>query len=71
MTEKYLIKNTTRKQREDIVKNSIMICGDVCDGCAGCEGLGMGSWADIYAPYIEGKKELHEINRDIHGGIVK
>ncbi len=61
--EKYLIKNTTRARREEIVRMSLG--GDVCSGCAGCEGVGCGNVLEMYKDYIEGKKELSEINRNI------
>ena len=61
--EKYLIKNTTRARREEIVRMSLG--GDVCSGCAGCEGVGCGNVLEMYEDYIEGKKELSEINRNI------
>ena len=61
--EKYLIKNTTRARREEIVR--MPLGGDVCSGCAGCEGVGCGNVLEMYKDYIEGKKELSEINRNI------
>ena len=61
--EKYLIKNTTRARREEIVRMSLG--GDVCYSCAGCEGVGCGNALEMYKDYIEGKKELSEINRNI------
>ena len=61
--EKYLIKNTTRARREEIVRMSLG--GDVGSGCAGCEGVGCGNALEMYKDYIEGKKELSEINRNI------
>ena len=61
--EKYLIKNTTRAEREEIIRRSLG--GDVCSGCAGCEGVGCGNVLEMYKDYIEGKKELSEINRNI------
>lgn len=36
--EKYLIKNTTRAQREAIVRKSLG--GEGCNGCSGCDGIG-------------------------------
>ena len=51
----YLIKDTTREERERIVAESIGNIGGSCDGCAA--GL-----ADMYQDYVDGKKELKEIN---------
>ena len=51
----YLIKDTTREERERIVAESLGNISATCDGCAA--GL-----ADIYQDYIDGKRELKEIN---------
>lgn len=61
--EKYLIKNTTREQREQIVKESLGYSGIGCDDCK--EGY------DMYIPYIEGKKELREITMEYQARYVK
>lgn len=52
-----LIKDTTREERERIVAESIGNINGSCDGCA--SGL-----AEMYQDYIEGKKELREINME-------
>lgn len=51
----YLIKDTSREERERIVAESIGNIDGACDGCAA--GL-----ANMYQDYIDGKKELREIN---------
>jgi hypothetical protein len=51
----YLIKDTTKEERERIVAESIGNINGACDGCAA--GL-----ADMYQDYIDGKRELREIN---------
>lgn len=51
----YLIKDTTREERERIVAESIGNINGSCDGCAA--GL-----AEMYQDYIDGKRELKEIN---------
>lgn len=53
----YLIKDTTREEREKIVAESIGNISGFCDGCSA-------GVIDMYQPYIDGKKELREINRD-------
>lgn len=53
----YLIKDTTREEREQIVAESIGNISGLCDGCS----AGVN---DMYQPYIDGRKELREINRD-------
>ena len=55
-----LIKDTTKKEREDIIKNS-MDCGGGCENCSSCW-LGGGSPWDIYQDYIDGKREIKDIN---------
>ena len=50
-----LIKDTTREEREQIVNESIGNIAGSCDGCAA--GI-----LDMYDDYIEGRKELKEIN---------
>ena len=57
-----LIKDTTKEEREAIVKNS-MDCGGGCENCSSCW-LGGGSPWDIYQDYIDGKREIREINAE-------
>ena len=52
-----LIKDTTREEREKIVAESIGNISGSCDGC-------MAGLADMYQAYIEGKKEIREINME-------
>ena len=57
-----LIKDTTREERERIVAKALAVCGGSCDFCSGCDNLGGGRIDEIYRPYIEGEKEIAEIN---------
>lgn len=50
----YLIKDTTREEREQIVKDSLSF-GDI-----GCEEADDGY--EFYLPYIEGEVELRDLN---------
>ena len=50
-----LIKDTTREERERIVAESIGNISGSCDGC-------MAGLAEMYQEYIDGKKEIREIN---------
>ena len=52
-----LVKDTTREERERIVADSIGNINGSCDGCAA--GL-----ADMYQDYIDGKKEIRDINME-------
>ena len=55
-----LIKDTTREEREEIIKSSLD-CGSGCENCSSCW-LGGGSPWGIYQDYTDGKREISEIN---------
>ena len=52
-----LIADTTREEREQIVAESVGNIDGACDGCS--PGL-----IKMYQDYIEGKKELREVNME-------
>lgn len=52
-----LIKDTTKEERERIVAESIGNINGSCDGC-------MSGLADMYQDYIDGKKEIKDINME-------
>ena len=56
-----LIKDTTREQREQIVRDSL---GDEYDVGCGYESTGID-----YQLYIDGKKELRELNEEARCGV--
>lgn len=58
-----LIQDTTREERERIVRESIGYMESACDGCSA--GL-----TDMYQDYIDGKKELREINMEFNARYV-
>ena len=60
----YLIKDTTRAEREQIVAESLGNIEATCDGC-------MSGLAEMYKEYSEGKKELREINMEFNARYVK
>ena len=60
---KILISETTKEERERIVADSIGNVNGSCDGCAA--GL-----ADMYQDYIDGKKELRDINMEFRASYV-
>ncbi|MFT8890045.1 MAG: hypothetical protein ABF904_14750 [Ethanoligenens sp.] len=66
MLKQYLIKNTTREQREEIVRKSLSCGGGGCENCSACGVYGAGDPYDMYLPYIEGKKELADISREFN-----
>ena len=39
--------------------------------CSGCNNLGGGRVNQIYQPYIEGEKEISEINAEFNNGLVR
>ena len=50
-----LIKDTTKEEREKIVAESIGYIDGSCDGC-------MAGLAEMYQDYIDGKREIKDIN---------
>lgn len=60
----YLISETTREEREQIVAESLGNIEANCDGC-------MAGLAEMYQDYIDGKKELREINMEFNARYVK
>lgn len=60
----YLISETTKEEREKIVADSLGNIEANCDGC-------MAGLAEMYQDYIDGKKELREINMEFNARYVK
>lgn len=60
----YLISETTKEEREQIVTESLGNIEANCDGC-------MTGLAELYQDYIDGKKELREINMEFNAGFIK
>lgn len=58
-----LIKDTTREEREEIIRGALNFCGDGCENCSSCA-LGGGDPYEMYQPYIDGIKEISEINAE-------
>ena len=61
MSKSIRIADTTREEREQIVAESIGNISGLCDGCS----PGM---IEMYQDYIDGKKELREINAEFRAG---
>ena len=59
----YLIKDTTKEEREQIVAESLGNISASCDGCS----LGI---IEMYQDYIDGRKELRDINMEFHARYV-
>ena len=56
-----LIADTTREERERIVAESLGNISGACDGC-------MAGLAEMYQDYIDGKREIREINMEFRAG---
>lgn len=61
--DEFLIKNTTREQRDQIVKESLGYGGLGCEEC--------GDGYEMYLPYIEGDMELREITMGYQANYLK
>jgi hypothetical protein len=59
-----LIKDTTKEERIAIIQHGLNQCGGACDYCNGCENLGGGLMDTFYEPYINGEKELRQLNEE-------
>ena len=55
----YLIKDTTKEERKQIVEESLGNISANCDGC-------VARLVDMYQDYIDGKKELREISMEFN-----
>ena len=59
----YLIKDTTREEREAIVAEALGNIEANCDGC-------MPGLAEMYQAYIDGEMELRECNAAFNKGYI-
>lgn len=66
-----LIKDTTREERIQIINQSLAVCGGACDFCNGCDNIGGGRIDNLYQPYIDGEKEISEINAEYRRQFVR
>ena len=66
-----LIKDTTKEVRIHIVQEGLSQCGGACDFCNGCDNLGGGMVDSYFQPYIDGEKEIAELNAAYHSGLVR
>lgn len=60
----FLIKDTTKDERIKIVEESLGNIEANCDGC-------MAGLAEMYEDYIEGRKEIRDINMEFNARYVK
>ena len=66
-----LIKDTTKEERIRIVQQSLYSCGTECEFCNGCDNLGGGIPDHFYQPYIDGEKEISQLNAEYQKKFVK
>lgn len=71
MPKRILIKDTTREEREQIVRQGLSCDANECENCSACGMYGAGDMMEIYQPYIDGIKELAEINEGFKSGVIK
>ena len=71
MLDRFLIKNTTKEQREEIIKSSLGCGSGGCENCSACGVYGAGDPYDMYRPYIDGEKEISEINREFKASFLR
>ena len=66
-----LIKDTTREERMQIVNQALSDCGSECEFCNGCDNMGGGRVETMYQPYIDGEKEIAQINMEFRAGLTR
>ena len=66
-----LIKDTTREERIKIVAKALAVCGGACDFCGACDDIGGGRTESFYQPYIDGEKEISELNAEYNAKLVR
>ena len=67
-----LIRDTTREERELIVRRALWgDCGSECEFCSGCDNAGGGRIDEFYQPYIDGEKEIAELNAAYRASFVR
>lgn len=65
-----LIKDTTKEERIEIIRKSLSSCGTDYEFSNECDNMGGGRIDTLYQPYIDGEKEISEINAEFTGGLV-
>ena len=61
---KYSISNTTKEERIEIINKALNCGAGGCEACSGCGVFGTGDPYDMYQPYIDGEKEIAQINME-------
>ena len=61
------IKGSTREEREQFVVEAFRCISD-CDNCGACQFLKGRAAEELYADYIEGRRDFREITIEIRNG---
>ena len=69
MAKSILIRDTTKEEREEIIRESLSCGGGGCENCSSCW-LGGGDPYGMYQPYIDGEKEIAELNMEYNSNFV-
>lgn len=71
--QKHINKRHNKGRTNRIVQEGLSQCGGACDFCNGCDNLGGGLVDAFYEPYINGEKELRQLNEEYrsHTGLVR
>lgn len=65
-----LIKDTTREEREKIILEALDCGAGGCENCSSC-GLGGGDPYGMFQPYIDGEKEIAQINAEYRTRLIR
>jgi hypothetical protein len=60
----YLIKDTTKEEREQIVRQALNCGGGGCENCSACGVYGASDPYEMYQSYIDGEKEITQITQE-------
>ncbi len=60
----FLIKDTTKEEREQIVRQALSCGGGGCENCSACGVYGASDPYEMYQPYIDGEKEITQITQE-------
>jgi hypothetical protein len=71
MLQRHLIKDTTRDEREKIIKDALSCGGGGCENCSACGAYGAQDPFEMYQPYVDGLKEIEEINREFRASYLR
>lgn len=65
---RFLIANTTKEERMQIIKEALNCGGGGCENCSGCGVFAGVDPYEMFQPYIDGEKEISQINMEFRAG---